>query len=554
MRAEWRDSLEHVYPDSVVGERPRRSVKLDVARGGTAAVHVLATDLQAGGTLRVSVRQSGRAVRSAHWFRLIDVPVEVNTGPVGFVERDDERNEYVTRRAPFHVYDAMATAGSRIKVAAETMAMRLHLPVAEDARAGRRQYEVVVAQGREEVGLTMQVDVHRVKLPAVGRSSWPYTNWFSYELIAQRHGLKMWSEGYWQMLGRYAKLMAHGRQNTFWVPLGTIFRPTARGAVLDEQRLRRIVKVFSAAGMHIIEGGHWATRTGGQWLSKTFDLTIGRPPEAPAGRTAIASSREAALEMAFAADQLMTVIEKQRWQDRWLQHVADEPIDINATDYRLVAGLVRRFMPGIPILDATMEQALVGSVDCWCPQAQWYQKQRKHFEQMKQLGDRVWFYTCCFPGGPWLNRLLDMELVRPALFGWAAALYGLDGFLHWGLNHYRPEQNPFEQSAVDHGGVNRLPAGDTHIVYPGDDGPWSSLRLEAQREGIEDYELLRMLAQRSGHGLSACGGPSRGTQRGRPHAAATITRSVIRGFDRYTKDVAVLRGARRRVLAALCVS
>jgi hypothetical protein len=83
-----------------------------------------------------------------------------------------------------------------------------------------------------------------------------------------------------------------------------------------------------------------------------------------------------------------------------------------------------------------------------------------------------------------------MELLRPALFGWAAARFGLDGFLHWGFNHYGRGQDPFQQSVVGHGGGNFLPAGDTHIVYPGTGGPWSSLRLEAQREGFEDYNFF----------------------------------------------------------------
>jgi hypothetical protein len=39
-----------------------------------------------------------------------------------------------------------------------------------------------------------------------------------------------------------------------------------------------------------------------------------------------------------------------------------------------------------------------------------------------------------------------------------------------------------------------FPPGDTHITYPGSEGPLSSMRLEAMRAGIEDYELLRLLA------------------------------------------------------------
>jgi hypothetical protein len=228
----------------------------------------------------------------------------------------------------------------------------------------------------------------------------------------------------------------------------------------------------------------------------------------------------------------MAEIERNGWRRRWIQHIADEPIRENSADYRIFAGMVRKYMPGIPILDATMELGLVGAVDIWCPQAQEYEARRKHFEAQRAVGDRVWFYTCCSPGGPWLNRLLDMELLRPALFGWAAALYGLDGFLHWGLNYYRQDQDPFQKSVVRHG-ANALPAGDTHVVYPGTEGPWSSLRLEAQREGFEDYELLRTLRERS------------------PRKAVGIIRRAISSFDRYAKDVRVFRGTRRALLEAL---
>ncbi|MCC7409641.1 MAG: hypothetical protein IT442_16370, partial [Phycisphaeraceae bacterium] len=345
MRAEWHDSLEHLYPDSAVGERARESMSLDVARGGTGAAHVLVNGLREGDALRLSVREAGRAVREAKWFVLIDVPVEANTGPVGFIERENERNEFVARRAPFRVYDAMSPAGATVRVTAGTMGLRLHVPVALDARAGRRRYEVGITHGGDTVSLGLMVDVHRVRLPGVGEKSWPYTNWFSYDLIAQRHGLKLWSEPYWRMLRKYAELMAHGRQNTFLTPLGAIFRSSEKGVVLDAGRLRRIVKVFTDAGMHWIEGGHWAGRTGNEWLAKTFDLSIGSPRP-------LASSPEGAKVMAVAGRQLMAEMERQGWRGRWLQHVAVEPIGANATDYRLIAGMVRRYMPGVPILDA----------------------------------------------------------------------------------------------------------------------------------------------------------------------------------------------------------
>ena len=133
-----------------------------------------------------------------------------------------------------------------------------------------------------------------------------------------------------------------------------------------------------------------------------------------------------------------------------------------------------------------------------------------------------------------MNRLLDQELLRPALLGWAGARFGLDGFLHWGFNHYREEQDPFKKNVLEKwgGGTNSLPPGDTHIAYPGRGAPWSSLRLESHREGFEDLELLRRLQARN------------------PRLASRIIRSVLRGFDDYVKTVRPFRAARRALLTA----
>ena len=526
MRAQLVDSLQSLYPDAEVGQLPPVKASVDVARGGTIAVHVLVNDLPAGGRLDAAARSGGsrRAVARARWFRLVDVPVEENTGLHCFTEKAGEPNPYVARRAPCRVYDAMQPVTRALPISGATLALRLEIPVASDERPGTRRYEAVLTCGKSVVVLPFTAAVHRAVVPKVGKASLPYTNWFSYSLMAERHGLEPWSPGHWRMIERYAALMVHARQNTFWVPWQDVFAKTARGLVLDRERLRRIVRLFTAAGMHFIEGGHVAQRTGGQWEATTFSIAL---------TEALATTPAGNADLACACGQLMEEIESQGWRARWIQHVTDEPTQANAVDYRILTGMVRKYMPGLPILDATMDTSLAGSVNIWCPQCHEAQKHRETFAAQQALGDKVWFYTCCCPGGPWLNRLLDQEMLRPALLGWGAALFDLDGFLHWGLNHYRPDQNPFEKSVVGHGGENKLPAGDTHIVYPGPGGPWSSLRLEAQREGFEDCELLRILKSR------------------KPKAAERVLARAIRGFDDYAKDTATFRAARKALLVAL---
>jgi hypothetical protein len=83
--------------------------------------------------------------------------------------------------------------------------------------------------------------------------------------------------------------------------------------------------------------------------------------------------------------------------------------------------------------------------------------------------------------------------------------------------------------------------GDAFIVYP---GPAASLRMEAQRDGIEDAELLWMLAEKLA-----------GKRTVTPQQAAQILepllKPVIRDFTDYTKDPNELERVRKQVLEEL---
>ncbi len=536
MRIELRDSLENLIPDSVVAARPCQRLALDVARQGTAAVHILLNDVPMGVPIKVAVREKGQVVGEAQWFHLLDVPVEENTGLVGFTTGRKKLNvapyegvlnapnPHVIREAPFRTFDILQPVKGSLRPEATTTALRLQLPIAANAHPGVREFKLEVSSGPVTKELSLQVRVHSPVIPSADQNTLAYTNWFGFTHIAKHHGLKLWSEPYWRMLRKYADLMKRGRQNCVLVYNTDLFRMTARGPVLDRQRLRRIVKIFTDAGIYYIEGSWVAGRK--EWTAPTFEAALSKKP---------ATTPEGYATIEAICRQLMEEIEINGWRDRWLQHVADEPLPSCAAEYRILCGIVRKLMPGIPIMDAIQDPTLVGSVDMWCPQVQEYERDRKEYETARTQGDQVWCYTCCFPGGPWLNRLLDQELLRPVLIGWGVALYKLDGYLHWGLNWWQDDfrnvtSPPRPKDKPD---ANLLPAGDTHVVYPGAEGPLSSLRFEAHREGFEDHELLRRLQKKN------------------PHAAAAIIRKAIRGFSDYTKDIRKFRAARKALLEAL---
>ncbi len=536
------DELEVIYPDSPV-YTGTASFHSDGYLGGPTGVHGLIEvddPNKQSITLELQLSESLQTDRiPLRAYQLLHVPVEENTGLGSRTEQfEGKRNPHVVRRAPFRVYEVMRPL--------PIIDGCLELPLEKGRGAFRLELDAQAEHvGRHTVTvnsnlLQWNIRIFNVRVAPPSAKTLHYTNWFSPQQIAEKHRVELWSEEFWSLLERYAQMMVHGRQNTFWVRLTDFFEmsPTsgpgtekgnpaaASSPKMNRSRFERYVRIFDEAGMHWLEGAPIARRPNGDWSTDWLQFSL-------SGERATGANGRRQMELMF--DQLAEVLQRNGWQDRWLQHLADEPTDTNADDYRRLAKQVREMMPGVRLVEATMTRKLAGAIDIWCPQVQKFQSNQRFFEQRIAAGDQVWIYTCLVPGGPWLNRLLDQERLRQVYFGWAAARWPVTGYLHWGLNHYQAD--PFEQSVVDHPATpnttNKLPAGDTHVIYPGDPGPWSSQRFEAHRIGLEDHELLKSL------------------QRRRPELAEQILNDIFRAADDYQTSVAAYRQSRLQILQAL---
>jgi hypothetical protein len=173
------------------------------------------------------------------------------------------------------------------------------------------------------------------------------------------------------------------------------------------------------------------------------------------------------------------------------QALADEPQTYNEAEYRILSSICRKHLPGVPIIEAVETPNLGGALDVWVPKQETYEQRKEEFNCYKGLGETFWFYTCGYPAGKIMNRKIDAPLLVSRYLPWMGFAYGMTGFLHWGFNHHN--KNVFESTCINLDGAI-IPPGDGHISYPGNSGPWGSLRLEAQRAGVEDFELLTQLA------------------------------------------------------------
>jgi hypothetical protein len=91
------------------------------------------------------------------------------------------------------------------------------------------------------------------------------------------------------------------------------------------------------------------------------------------------------------------------------------------------------------------------------------------------------YYICCTPAKP--NTFVFSPPAEGRWLGWYAKAYGYDGLLRWAYDAWVADPGRDARHIF-------WPAGDAYMVYP---GAASSIRFEKMREGIVDFEKLKIL-------------------------------------------------------------
>jgi hypothetical protein len=482
------DPLTPIYPDINDLSSSNRKWKAHFAKNTYADVHIL-IKLPKGQKFTLEASLNNKKINLKYFSELIDVPVEQNTGLDSRTEQfQNKTNPYVIRRAPFKIFEVIKPINSQIFISKKNYsAFRISIPTnILDPLKLHKVNIVMKSQDFEQKGV-FTIKVHPVKIPDLSESEFFYTNWFNLSRMEEYHKLKRWSDDWFKMLDKYAQLMAYGRQNSITIP-GELVQYENDQISLNEVLLLRFINVFKKYNFKYFESPHLMNRgANDDWGDPELKVALTkRRYYKENGKDDIREIMK--LFKGFAVRNNLT--------NNWLQHIADEPTSINAACYKEVAKQVKSIFPEVKIMEATNDRdGISGAIDIWCPLINDFEENESFFRSREARGEEVLIYTCLIPGGPWLNRTLDMEKLRQVYFGWGAAFYQTKGYLHWGLNQYYAD--PYKQSVVKHPSPvasdnNYLPAGDTHIIYPDISGPLSSIRFEAHRIGCEDFDLLQI--------------------------------------------------------------
>jgi hypothetical protein len=209
------------------------------------------------------------------------------------------------------------------------------------------------------------------------------------------------------------------------------------------------------------------------------------------------------------------------WMDRLFDYLADEPPPASFSKVAAAGRLVQQATAQLPVLVTTRyDKSLADVVSIWTPIINCVDEKpgrdsfcppppvmRAAYAPELEKGKRLWWYQSCgshgcdIVGGSyftgWPSYVVDTSAVAHRVMEWMSWKYRIGGELYYNVDEAYGAAADVWTDIRLHGGN-----GDGTLFYPGTpdrigghtDIPIESLRLKLIREGLEDYEYFKLLA------------------------------------------------------------
>jgi len=170
----------------------------------------------------------------------------------------------------------------------------------------------------------------------------------------------------------------------------------------------------------------------------------------------------------------------------WFEKTTIAMDERHLEDMKNMIALVDKVAPGMKITLAANKnlESIIDRIHDYCFAIRFRAKPELNLKRAAQ-GRQTTFYVCCAPRRP--NTFPFSPPAESTWLGWNAAAQRYTGLLRWALCSYNID--PLKTTDYPR---RRWPTGDCFLIYP---GPRSSIRFERLREGIQDYEKIRLLRQ-----------------------------------------------------------
>ncbi len=394
---------------------------------------------------------------------------------------------------PGHISPDLLSRTNRFPIGArESRPVWISVDIPNDIPAGVYTGEISRRSASGTVDHAIRLEVQNATLPAPAEWSFHLDLWQHPDAVARYGGVALWSPEHLNLLRPMLTMLAQAGQKCITTTL------------VDEPWNHQTYDDF---GSMI----RWTRRANGTWSYdfSHFDTYVALAMEcgitkqincysmAPVGNaftwfdeaTARTVKRVLATGSAGYNDlwrPFLIAFRAHLRQKGWLGITAIAGDERDWTEMQSLLALVKETAPELKVAlagdyDSRIDPSIYdfsshwGSVETMSTQGGGLARSRR------TLGHITTFYVAC--NIPYPNTFTFSPPAESCYLGWFASAMGFDGFLRWAYNSWPKDPNMDSRYI-------KWPSGDDFLVYP---GALSSARFERLREGIQDYEKIRIL-------------------------------------------------------------
>ncbi len=517
-----------IYPDSEITEQ-RHEISLDSARNGDACFQIL-TDIsvEEGTPVKWDIMTSCEGV-TVRVYELRPVLVKYNSGAVNYNAIDWENvKNFAVRRAPYEVYDLTREIddGMLLGDTGKT-AFFVRLDVAEDVLPGEKKLEMKMRIGEAETKVQIQLRVHKAVLCEPADSPYPMGYWVIVPAVCYNHKVERFSDEYYFYVQKNLEKMRGMRCNHIQLPTPIPIKNDDDQIVdFDFTECDRYTEMALQLGFRYINSGFIAKWR--VWRDTKYYLKWDLEQEV--------ETMEAYRQLRIYFQRTKEFIERHGLQDKYWQSFVDEPQLENSMAYKALACTCKKFLPDVRIMDPVETPNVVGSCDIWIVKQEVYEKYKEQYDELMEMGEKLWVYSCGFPANKWMNHIIDLPLTATRLIIWEGIKRGIDGFMHYGYHEFQEGMNPMYDTnfgRIYQKEMRYFPPGNHGVVYTDGEKIYDSVRAHVQRISAAEGELFLHLREKDQKACNA------------------IIGQVCDTFKEYTSDSAKVESARRELFEKL---
>ena len=369
--------------------------------------------------------------------------------------------------------------------------LSVNVPAA--AKAGKYAGTLTVkAAGGKSVAFALNVEVLSNVLPAASKWSFHLDLWQNPWAVARVHGHKMWSPEHWARLKEVLALAAGAGQKCLTASIvdqpwghqtqdafGSMIAPTRKADgtwTYDYTVFDRWVTFGLACGIDRQINCYSMV----PWGNNLYYH------DAASGKYVKISAKPGSKAYNDYWGPLLKDFSAHLKGKGWFEKTTIAMDERHLDDMKNMIALVDRVSPGMKITLAANKnlRSIIARVHDYCFAIRFRPDPALNLKRAAE-GRQTTFYVCCNPRRP--NTFPFSPPAESTWLGWNAAAQRYTGFLRWAFCSYNID--PLKTTDYPR---RSWPTGDCFVIYP---GPRSSIRFERLREGIQDYEKIRLIRE-----------------------------------------------------------